>query len=201
MLPLEANKLIETLRLTSNINLTNMHAFDAYGKIKLYNSPEEIIEEFILVRMKTYEKRHNVLKRQLSIQEMTCRYKAKFVSDILSGELPLVKDDGKGKLIPMSIVELSNEIKNRGFPTMEEIQGQEIISLETNEDERNSNQDYSYLLGLPIQSLTMNRSIMLEKQRNDALSELSHLESLSVIDLWLQDLDKIYDKAKEMKLL
>ncbi len=53
----EAQGLIEFFKLTSKVNTSNMMCFDFDGKIKKYNSPEEIIEEFYPVRLAWYQKR------------------------------------------------------------------------------------------------------------------------------------------------
>ena len=42
----DIDKLIKLFKLSENINITNMHAFGVDGKIKKYDSPEEIIWDF-----------------------------------------------------------------------------------------------------------------------------------------------------------
>jgi DNA topoisomerase-2 len=49
--------LTEFFKLTSKINTSNMICFDFEGKIKKYNSPEEIIDEFYPKRLAYYQKR------------------------------------------------------------------------------------------------------------------------------------------------
>jgi DNA topoisomerase-2 len=53
----EEQGLTEFFKLTSKINTSNMICFDFDGKIKKYNSPEEIIEDFYPVRLSFYQKR------------------------------------------------------------------------------------------------------------------------------------------------
>lgn len=53
----EKKGLIEFFKLTGKVNSSNMMCFDAEGKIKKYNSPEEIIEEFYPIRLAYYQKR------------------------------------------------------------------------------------------------------------------------------------------------
>jgi DNA topoisomerase II len=47
----------EFFKLTSKISTSNMICFDFEGKIKKYNSPEEIIEDFYPKRLAYYQKR------------------------------------------------------------------------------------------------------------------------------------------------
>lgn len=53
----EAVGLHEFFKLTSKINTSNMICFDFEGKIKRYDSPEEILEDFYPVRLSYYQKR------------------------------------------------------------------------------------------------------------------------------------------------
>jgi DNA gyrase/topoisomerase IV subunit A len=53
----EEKGLVEFFKLTSKINTTNMMCFDFDSKIKKYNSPEEIIEDFYPMRLAYYQKR------------------------------------------------------------------------------------------------------------------------------------------------
>jgi len=53
----EQQGLAEFFKLTSKINTSNMICFDLDGKIKKYNSPEEIIEDFYPKRLAYYQKR------------------------------------------------------------------------------------------------------------------------------------------------
>jgi DNA gyrase/topoisomerase IV subunit A len=53
----EQQGLTEFFKLTSKINTGNMICFDFDGKIKKYNSPEEIIDEFYPKRLAYYQKR------------------------------------------------------------------------------------------------------------------------------------------------
>ena len=47
----------EYFKLTTKINTSNMVCFDFDGKIKKYNTPEEIIEDFYPKRLAFYQKR------------------------------------------------------------------------------------------------------------------------------------------------
>jgi DNA gyrase/topoisomerase IV subunit A len=46
-----------TFKVVSYINTTNMVAFDAGGRIRKYNSPEEILQDFFHLRLEFYQKR------------------------------------------------------------------------------------------------------------------------------------------------
>jgi DNA topoisomerase-2 len=53
----EAEGLEKFLKLTTSINCTNMICFDSGGKIRKYETPEEILEDFYPLRLQYYQKR------------------------------------------------------------------------------------------------------------------------------------------------
>lgn len=53
----EEQGLIDFFKLTTKLTTSNMICFDFEGKIKKYDSPEEIIEDFYPVRLAYYQKR------------------------------------------------------------------------------------------------------------------------------------------------
>ena len=53
----EEQGLAEFFKLTSKLTTSNMICFDFDGKIKKYESPEQIIEDFYPVRLAYYQKR------------------------------------------------------------------------------------------------------------------------------------------------
>ena len=53
----EKQGLLEFFKLTGKINTSNMICFDFDGKIKRYETAEEILEEFYPVRLAYYQKR------------------------------------------------------------------------------------------------------------------------------------------------
>jgi DNA topoisomerase II len=53
----EEKGLLEYFKLTGKITTTNMIAFDFDGKIKKYDSPEAILEDFYPTRLMYYQKR------------------------------------------------------------------------------------------------------------------------------------------------
>ena len=53
----EQKGLLEFFKLTSKIDTSNMVCFDFEGKIKKYDSAEEILEDFYPMRLAYYRKR------------------------------------------------------------------------------------------------------------------------------------------------
>jgi DNA topoisomerase-2 len=59
----EKKGLTEFFKLTGKVNTGNMMCFDAESKIKKYNSPEEMIEEFYPIRLAYYQKRKVIVPK------------------------------------------------------------------------------------------------------------------------------------------
>lgn len=68
MLKEKEKKLHEFFKLDTNLNTTNMNAFDTNGTIKKYENAEKIIEDFYSVRMDMYYKRKVDLEKKVEYQ-------------------------------------------------------------------------------------------------------------------------------------
>jgi len=53
----EQQGLLEFFKLVAKLNLSNMMCFDGDGKIKKYNSAEDVLEDFYPIRLAYYQKR------------------------------------------------------------------------------------------------------------------------------------------------
>jgi len=64
-------------KLTSTINTTNMHLFDANKQIQLYESPEAIVADFVKLRLKYYtaRKEHLLKTWNASLGELSEKYR------------------------------------------------------------------------------------------------------------------------------
>ncbi|KAJ7151616.1 DNA topoisomerase II [Mycena filopes] len=165
----EAKGLIEFFKLTGKLTTSNMICFDFEGKIKKYNSPEEIIEDFYPVRLGYYQKRkdHLALELQNVFEKLTNQ--ARFVQMIVDREL-IVSNRKKADIIEA---------------------GETEEALEQEEDEGGSSNagDYDYLLGMAISSLTKEKIEKLLQSAADKESELLALLKISPKELWNADLD------------
>ena len=205
--------LVDFYRLKSNISLTNMHAFDQHSVIHKYLSPEEIIDAHYPVRYDAYRKRKQSLEHLLLSEEVRSRSKSNFIQDILNGVFDILPSNRPGG---RSEHEIALELKSRGYPEEMDIKSLltiDVLSSGKNHSHhsinRNNNHvvigntdakyDYTYLLDMPINSLTKERSIRLKQRADEASAELSSLRAKSIKDLWLSDLDKISQAYRTLK--
>tara|TARA_X000000950_G_scaffold56161_1_gene67482 strand:+ start:134 stop:3367 length:3234 start_codon:yes stop_codon:yes gene_type:complete len=155
------NKLNTLLKLTKNINLTNMHCFASDGNLKKYNSINDILNEFYEFRLDAYQKRKNnlikVLKEKIEIDTS----KSKFIEAIINNKLKLHKlEDNK-------------------------------ISLELDKMKLYKKDGYDYLLNIPMKGMTKNKINELQNKINEFKKELNKLNKLSNKDLWINDLNNL----------
>ncbi|KAH8981970.1 DNA topoisomerase [Lactarius akahatsu] len=191
----EEQGLAEFFKLTTKINTSNMICFDFENKIKKYNSPEEMIEEFYPKRLTYYQKRKDFLANELQLQFEKLSNQARFVQMIVNKEL-VVSNRKKADIV----VELRQK-SFRPFPKVAKAKAAgENEDAEEDEPETASgtSTDYDYLLGMPIWSLTREKIERLLQQAADKEKELLALLELTPIQIWNTDLDHFlaeWDKA------
>lgn len=163
----EQQGLLEFFRLTSKINTSNMICFDFEGKIKKYDSPEEILEDFYPMRLAYYQKRkvrgaslfrwsiflhfymQDYLANELQMAFEKLTNQARFVQMIINKEL-VVSNRRKS-----DIVADLRKYKFRPFSkTSAKTSGETEPAEEEDGEEEGNQADFDYLLGMAIWSLT-----------------------------------------------
>jgi DNA topoisomerase-2 len=73
----------DLLKLTTTIHTTNMHLFDANNTMRKYASPEDILEEFVRVKLGAYRRRKEMLLKAWSEEEIVLGYKVRFITHVM----------------------------------------------------------------------------------------------------------------------
>lgn len=155
---------MKLFKLKNNLS-TNFTLFDENHKIQQFETAEEILYHFFLVREKLYKERYKFLLEQYDREIEKLSSKVLFIQRIIEGKLQVFR-------IPkVRIVEQLNEQK---FPKQ--------------------NNNYDYLLDIKIHQFTQEQIEKLEKEHNDILAKLEVHKSISYKDLWLQDLEQLEKK-------
>ncbi|KAF9015391.1 DNA topoisomerase [Cyathus striatus] len=179
----EQQGLLEFFKLTSKLTTTNMICFDFEGKIKKYDSPEDILEDFYPVRLAYYQKRKDHLASELQNAFEKVSNQARFVQMIVDKKLT-VSNRKKSDII----AEL-RQLKFRAFPKVRTKVVTEEQEEEEEEEEEGTASDYDYLLTMPIYNLTKEKIEKLKEQAMQRESELLALLGRSPKELWNEDLD------------
>jgi DNA topoisomerase-2 len=150
------------LKLETTIRTSNMHAFDAKGKIKKYDSPIDILREWFDVRKRFYIKRKKFLLSDLTTQSTIAENKSRFITMINNGDL-IVNKKSESVLVA--------ELKDLKFYKVEG--------------------SFSYLLNMKISSMTTERAAELEKEAAKLREEVIALTATSEMSMWASDLQNI----------
>lgn len=161
---LKEKELIEsTLKLIES-ETENLTALDENGKLRIFDSVEDIIKYFVNFRLKYYQKRKDYLidKYKKELNELCWR--AKFIKSIIDKKL-VVNNKPKDEIVKW---------------------------LEENKFEKMNN-DYGYLLSMQIYSLTKEKYddlICRAKQKKDLLDDIMKKDPKEMYLEDLQDLKK-----------
>ena len=147
--------------LTDKIKLTNMHAFNSAGIIKKYDSPNQILNEFVCVRLELYGKRReymlNALKEKLPYHENVVRF-------------------------------IRQQCEDTPVPDLRRKTSEECDSLLTQQKFTKISDSFDYLMNLPIASLTLKHATKHQNDLDTLKQKIVTLEALTPSQLWLTDL-------------
>ncbi|KAI3510850.1 hypothetical protein L1887_17987 [Cichorium endivia] len=208
--------LLKKFKLTTNLNTSNMHLFDANGVIKKYDTPEQILEDFFHLRLDYYERRKTALLRELGKATLILENKVRFIKEVVEGTI-IVSNRKKADLFA--------ELAKKGFTPMPKeavleasIAGavDHVEGREETEDEETSDvaveeekpqvvaasktipgTEYDYLLSMAIASLTFEKMKQLWEERDTKKAEFDELTNTPSRALWLRDLDALNKQLDE----
>ena len=158
----EGTDVVKDFKLRRMIHMTNMHLFHPDKGIVKYTSPEEILVDFVKIRLEYYRKRKEHLIHACEQKSRMCTHKALFVKMVVEEELRVFKRKRS---------ELENEMI-RHFPL---IDGK-----------------FDYLLNIRTYQYTEESVKELMRDAARAEEELRTLKTVSHTDLWRNDIKKLY---------
>ena len=150
--------LVKDLKLKKAFHTTNMHLFHPTRGIHRYTSPEEILSDFVQLRLEHYKRRKIHMMRVLEKQSHSATARSKFVSMVIEGELVVFKKKR---------ADLEAEMA-RFFPKMDG--------------------GWDYLLNTKTIEYTAERVAALMEEAKQAKKDLEELAKTSHITMWKMDL-------------
>ena len=150
--------IVKDLKMRKTFHVSNMHLFHPTKGINRYGSPEEILQDFVELRLEHYKKRKAHLIKVLEARAIMCDHKSKFVSMVIEEELIVFK---------RKKVELEKEMSSI-FPKID------------------GNMDY--LLNTKTVEYTQERVEALMKEASQAKKELEVMLKTSHVDMWKMDI-------------
>ncbi|KAF7836067.1 DNA topoisomerase 2 [Senna tora] len=204
--------LLKKFKLTGTISTSNMHLFDAEGKIKKYDNAEQILEEFFPLRLEYYERRKKHKIENLERLLLVLDNKVRFILGVVSGEI-VVSNRKKADLLI--------ELKQKGFTPMPrkgksaepQVAGANDENSEEQENDNGRDQetesvnvdgarsgDYEYLLSMSIGTLTIESVQKLLNEKDEKTREYEILKSTPPTSMWMTDLDELEKKLDELDI-
>ncbi|KAI8050010.1 DNA topoisomerase [Thamnidium elegans] len=175
--------LFKALKLTNNINTTNIVCFDKDGKIKKYSSAEQILEEFYELRLDYYHKRKAHLIDVLTDEFVRLDNKAKFIQLVISGQLEYV--NRKEELVMADMKELGLELI---YPRKKK---NALIVDDQDDEDDNDNNGYEYLFSINVRGFTEQKVKDLIRKKEEKLAELNEIKNTPPKTFWRRDLDTL----------
>ncbi|KAK9243853.1 DNA topoisomerase [Lipomyces tetrasporus] len=182
--------LLNRFKLTSTISLNNIVAFDAAGRIRKYESVEDILKDFYYVRLDYYQRRKDHLGSVLTDHLDRLNSQARFVKLIIDKQLVVSNRKRADLVVELKKLKFPPISKAKKFGPLGEDESLPDAESDADESSTMDLSSYDYLLGMPIWSLTRERYEKLLRERDAKEEELNVLLKKSAKDLWNHDLDE-----------
>jgi DNA topoisomerase-2 len=147
------------LKLTKTIHTTNMHMFHPTRGITKYNTPEEILMDFLEVRIQYYKKRKEHMVADLTRKKRQLDNKARFVRMVVEEEIIIFKRKRE---------ELVKNLEAQKFDKLDD--------------------SYDYLLGIKTYQYTEEEIEKLNEEAVNTYKMLEQLKKTAVIQMYQDDL-------------
>jgi DNA topoisomerase-2 len=154
----EGKDIVKDLKLQKTVRCTNMHLFHPTKGICKYNTPEDILSDFMDLRVDYYTKRKAQLIESTKVRSNICSYRAQFVKKVIEGAIVVFRKKKR---------DLECEI-GQTFPKVDG--------------------SYDYLLHIRTVDYTEERVKALMDETDKLGKELRLLEATSCFDMWKNDI-------------
>jgi len=165
------NGLEKILKLYSFQSTTNMHLFDYNEKLKKYNSPQEIIDDYYNKRLELYSLRKKQQLDSLKLELKVLSNKSRFIKENLDDKIDLRKKKES------EIYQILNEKKYDKV-----------------------NDKFDYLIKLPMDSVCKEKVDKLLKDTEIKEKEVKILENKTIYNIWLEDLSILKNNYLKYKI-
>lgn len=152
--------LIKDFRLEKQIHTTNMHLFHPTQGIKKYQSPEEILVDFLEVRIQYYKLRKKHLIETLKNQKILLDNKSRFIQMVIDENIVIFK---------RRRADIETDLNNLEFDKIDD--------------------SYDHLMNIRTYQYTEEAVIKLKHEVEQVSQELQVLEKTSVKQMMISDLE------------
>ncbi|KAJ3180736.1 DNA topoisomerase 2 [Geranomyces variabilis] len=198
----EKEGLEKRFKLVGSLSTSNLVCFDQEGRIKKYESIDDILRDFYDLRKKFYQKRKEYMLKTLNHELAILENKIRFVTEIIEGKL-VVQNKKKAVLLQelhtrkyLAVVEQKKKTSKKDKDAPEE-----DADADDDDTAGAAGGGYDYLLKMPIWNLTMEKIEKLLKEMESKGGQIVDLSKKTIYDLWRTDLEAFlveWDKFEAM---
>ena len=156
------NGLEKLLKLYTTQSMTNMHAFDYQEKLKKYENPKEIIDDYYPIRYTFYQRRKTFQVAEIEKELILLRNRAKYIQEILDNTLELRKKKKD---------EITTLLKEKNYDIIDD------------------DDEYKYLLKMPMDSVTDENIEKIMNTYTSKIAELNIILNKTIEETWIEELD------------
>lgn len=167
------NGLEKQFKLFTTSSTSNMHLFDAEDKLKKYANVREIIDDYYGTRFQMFQTRKDYMIDSLTKELVLLSNKSKYIKENLDGTVDLRRKKRE---------EVSKLLKEKDYDMIDE------------------DEDFKYLVKLPMDSVTEENVAKVLKEHGDKAAELEIVKSRTIEQMWSGELDTLsseYAKYRE----
>ena len=166
------NGVEKILKLSTTNTTTNMHLFDANDTLQKYNKVSDIIDAYYETRLKMYRTRKEYLIDALEKELIVLSNKAKYIKENLDGTIDLRKKKKE---------QVTAMLEEKGYDKVE------------------GDEDYKYLVKMPMDSVTEENVEKLLKDKGNKEAELENIKKTTINKMWISELDNLREQYIEYK--
>ncbi|XP_011168143.1 DNA topoisomerase 2 isoform X2 [Solenopsis invicta] len=203
LVELERDGLHKAFKLQTTTSITSMCAFDENQCLNKYDNVVQILKLFYKVRLDMYHKRKDYLEGILQAEAAKLSNQARFIIEKCDGTL--VVENKKKKDMITELIRRNYETdpvvawkmsQNREQVLEEVVENDEESAPTTDVIER---ENFDYLLGMTMWSLTKEKKDDLLRQRDEKIAELKRLQARTPMSLWKEDLDSLLAELNKLE--
>lgn len=152
------------------LSMTNMYAFNENCQIQKFNNPIDIIKQFYNVRLTYYQKRKDYICENITNQLLILNNKIRFMTDIIEEKIIVHK-----------------------------IKKTELEEYLENNDYNKINNNYDYIIKIPIYNFTIDKIENLKIERDNLYKEFDIIKNKKIQHMWDEELLKFDTQKIDIK--
>ncbi|TPX65567.1 hypothetical protein SpCBS45565_g05063 [Spizellomyces sp. 'palustris'] len=193
----EEEGLEKKFKMATMKSISNMVLFDKGGRLKKYNTIEEIMNEFYELRLEFYQRRKHWLVGRLRRELTKLENQVRFVLEVINGNLVIQNKKRTAVIEQLKARKYAPISKTNEGSMVEHDDEEDTENKETEDLERH---DYNYLLSMPIWNLTLEKVQKMTDDRDNKQKELTVLLATSSSDLWKMDLTAFIEEWSHVEI-